>query len=89
MSFFEAPLVALHSAWHQCWMKLPLTTKFEDHDHCPKCGSSMIGEPIPIQDRRQFDRETHFKRWIGIEDARTDRLSSIQCPDCGVKFPAY
>jgi predicted RNA-binding Zn-ribbon protein involved in translation (DUF1610 family) len=70
-------------------MKLPLSTKFEDHDYCPNCGSCMIGDPIPIQEQRQFGGEKHFKRWIGIEDARADRLSAIQCPDCGENFPAY
>lgn len=66
-----------------------MAARFEDfYDTCPKCGANMIGDPIPEKDRRLFG-DTHFKRWIGVEDSRTDRLSSIQCAECGADFPPY
>lgn len=71
-------------------LDLPIKQKFEDaHDSCPKCGSSIIGEPIPEESRHHFGKATHFSRWIGIQDFRNDRLSVIECPDCGAQWPAY
>lgn len=62
-----------------------------DADTCPKCGTSLLGEPIPEDSRdRHYGGATHFRRVIGVEyDYRDphhyDGVSEWQCPDCGYR----
>lgn len=51
-----------------------MVARFEDfYDTCPKCGANMMGDPIPEEDRRFFG-DTHFKRWIGVEEEADRRV---------------
>ncbi len=53
-------------------------------DNCPKCTSSWIGEPIPL-DIVEHYVGTHWKREIGIDGGYMgiyDGVVAIQCPDC-------
>lgn len=55
--------------------------------HCPACGVSLKGLPIPIHDRDFFGGATHFRREIGVEVRGTyDEIDHWLCPDCGTKF---
>lgn len=52
-------------------------------DHCPNCGASFQGEPIPEKHRELYGDETHFGRLITIYDIYADRTTQFRCPDCG------
>jgi predicted RNA-binding Zn-ribbon protein involved in translation (DUF1610 family) len=70
------------------WKPPMRLVRFEDrHPSCPSCGKSMIGEPIP-KDRQHLYGATHFMRWIGITNPQADKLSCVECPDCGKQFPS-
>lgn len=58
---------------------LPLTKL--DPDRCPRCSVSLIGNPIP-QDQR-VGRSTHYRREIGVETDDYDGMLYLCCPDCG------
>lgn len=53
-------------------------------DHCPACGVSLIGEPIPEELRRSgfYGDSTHWRRDIAIYDRDRDQTVAYQCPDC-------
>lgn len=56
-------------------------------DHCPACGASFVGDPIPEKYRRHYGSQTHFSRVVGITDLRQDRITTWKCPDCGHEWP--
>lgn len=54
------------------------------HDTCPECGTSLIGDPIPSEDRGAFGHAAHFRREIGVEIRGVyDGVLYWKCPDCG------
>ena len=54
----------------------------DQKDKCPHCGVSLIGDPIPEDQRdKYYGRETHWRREIGIVEH--DRVTKWRCPDCG------
>lgn len=58
-------------------------------DNCPKCNSSWLGEPIPVEYQGVGGR-THYGREIGIDGGYIgvyDGVVAIKCPDCGAEFP--
>lgn len=55
-------------------------------DNCPNCGTSWIGEPIPMV-QRHFYQATHFRREIGVEiRGKYDGVDHWLCPDCQATF---
>lgn len=60
-----------------------------EHDNCPKCKVSLVGVPIPEEDRAYFGKATHFKREIGIEYPCYDGILTYSCPDCGHEWPRF
>jgi len=51
-------------------------------DNCPKCGVSLIGDPIP-EDIVEHYAGTHWRREIGIEVRGVyDGVLFWRCPDC-------
>jgi hypothetical protein len=71
-------------------LRPPIGQTFEDqHDVCPACRASMVGDPIPEESRASFGGKSHFSLWIGIEEPAGERLYAIQCPCCGREFPPY
>lgn len=57
----------------------------KEHDNCPKCGVSFIGELIPEESREFFGGSTNFRREIGIDGGRAgiyDGIVAWRCPDC-------
>lgn len=50
-------------------------------EKCPHCSASLLGNPIPEEDRHLFG-ETHFSRKIGMYDMELDRTVAYCCPDC-------
>lgn len=50
-------------------------------DLCPKCGSNLAGELIPV-DKRHLFGATHFSRKIGIYSLEKDMTVEYECPDC-------
>jgi hypothetical protein len=55
-------------------------------DNCPKCKISLIGAPIPQEDRELFGGASNFRREIGIYDQRKDMTVAYECPDCGFRW---
>jgi len=55
---------------------------FVDISHCPVCGSSWQGEPIPEKSQYLFGGSKFFGRVIAISSRRQDRTIAYQCPDC-------
>lgn len=51
-------------------------------DNCPKCGVSLLGDPIPEASREHFGGKTHFRRQVGIYSREQDRTVAWRCPDC-------
>ena len=59
-----------------------------DHDNCPKCKVSFIGDPIP-EDQLKYFSVTHWSRQIGIDGGMAgiyDGIVAWKCPDCGHTF---
>ena len=55
-----------------------------EHDNCPKCGVSLIGDPIPEKDLIHYSG-THWRREIGIDGGSVgiyDGVVALRCPDC-------
>ena len=50
-------------------------------EHCPHCGVSLQGEPIPPEEQHHFGA-THFGRQIGHTDWDKDMVVEWSCPDC-------
>lgn len=56
-------------------------------NNCPHCNSSLIGDPIPTEDREFFGNRTNFRREIGIEyPEKYDGVWEWMCPDCKGKW---
>jgi hypothetical protein len=52
-------------------------------DNCPKCKTSLIGEPIPEDIRHHYGEYTNWRREIGIEyRGKYDGVWEWKCPDC-------
>lgn len=63
----------------------------DDLGHCPVCGISWVGEPIPLRYRRDYGGAKHFSRLVGVEYSwnspnHYDGISEWQCPDCFARF---
>lgn len=59
------------------------------HDNCPHCGTSLIGEKIPCDQREFFGNKTHFRREIGLEFPEVyDGVIAYKCPDCKKSWKA-
>lgn len=53
-------------------------------DHCPHCGVSLLGDPIPEEYRAYYGSTTHYRREIMIEIPEVyDGGLYFQCKDCG------
>lgn len=53
-------------------------------DNCPACNASLIGAPIPEENRHlHAPGSTHYYRVIGLYDRKKDRTTHWKCPDCG------
>ena len=55
--------------------------------HCPKCGASWKGDPIPEALRPQLGGRTHFTLCISLKRQGEDRIHANRCPDCNEVFP--
>lgn len=57
-------------------------------EHCPHCHASLIGEPIPEEQRQSgcYGNSTHWRREIAIYDRGKDRTVAFECPDCGKRW---
>ena len=56
-------------------------------DHCPACGVSWVGDPIPEAVREHYGGATHYRREIAVYSLDLDRTTHYHCPDCGTEFP--
>lgn len=58
----------------------------EQDNPCPKCGQSDLGGVIPEDIAHHYGggrgRAIHWRKHIGIYDARKDRTVSWQCSKC-------
>ncbi len=52
-------------------------------DTCPHCNASLIGEPIPEEQRESYGGHTNFSRAIALYSQERDMTVSYQCPNCG------
>lgn len=57
-----------------------------NYSNCPKCGTSLLGNVIPEELRREYSNRRHFTRLIELRDWNTKRLTGWECPDCGEQF---
>lgn len=58
-------------------------------DNCPKCGVSLIGDPIPEMYLIHYGGSTHWRREIGLEYPELyDGVWEWQCPDCDHTWPS-
>jgi len=58
--------------------------------HCPKCKTSLQGDPIPEKSRDIFGGETHFGRVIGMNVLGVwDGVAFWRCPDCGYQWHRF
>lgn len=61
-----------------------------EHSHCPHCGTSFQGNPIPEESRQYYGTTTHFRRDIGVEImGQYDGVLYWKCPDCGWAFQRW
>ena len=51
-------------------------------NHCPHCGVSLQGAPIPPESQHLYGA-THFGREVGQYDMDKDMTVAYRCPDCG------
>jgi hypothetical protein len=58
--------------------------------NCPHCQVSLLGEPIPKDNRKHYAKgTTHYKREIGMEcPLKYDGVWEWMCPDCEGKWPS-
>lgn len=55
-------------------------------DHCPKCQTTLRGDPIPEKDQEAFGGKTHFYRAYTVIDLERDIATAEMCPDCGFRW---
>lgn len=58
-------------------------------DTCPVCGSSWIGDEIPVESLHHYGGATHYRRCIGIYDIYRDERVAYACPDCNAVFDRW
>lgn len=65
-----------------------VATAVEDHT-CPRCGTSLLGEPIPEALQPLYGTVTHFHREVVVKQTDND-VFFYACPDChGTWAPSF
>jgi hypothetical protein len=59
------------------------------HRKCPKCKTSLRGDPIPKKDQKVFGGHKFFGREIALYDRDLDMTTHYRCPDCGFTWKRW
>lgn len=59
-------------------------------DQCPRCGTSLVGEPIAEDAQHLYGKATHFRREVHVIPEDGSRVMFYVCPDChGAWGPSF